>query len=362
MNSHKNRETIIITGAGGFVGINFLEYFTEKGYRVIGLEKNKECIEEIENCGAEAVICDLLCDDIESIFNEGDYLLHVAGLFRFDVPLKALYLINAKLVDVVMRNALKANFKHIIHFSTTATYGNPNIRPIDENIPQKPNDMYGLTKLKGEQIAWKYYKEYNLPITVIRPTLIYGPRNPFGMGLFIALGSLMIDGLKIKNVIGIKGASHMHLVHVEDLARACEFLMKRDDTIGEAYNIADDNPIPLDELMANVLSSFKGIKVKNIFPFSKNLIKRITKLAKTKAFDGINKILQKSWESLGERGNFDGKKIIMHLSPEWMEYLHADFKFSNKKLRDLGFEFKYPHPKEGVIQNILWYRQNRWMP
>jgi nucleoside-diphosphate-sugar epimerase len=359
-----NKKTVVLTGAGGFVGLNLSRYFAEQGYKVIGLEINKECLDEISACGAEAVECDLLKDDLVPIFKDADYLIHIAGLFRFDAPTRVMLTVNRDLVDVVLEAASKVNFKHIVHFSTTAIYGSPLTFPITEKYPQKPNDNYGKTKLMGEKIAWEYFKEKNLPISIIRPTLIYGPGNPYGIGQFIAFGSLLMDGLRLKRMINLKGGTHMHLVNVKDIARICHFLMEREETIGEVYNAADDTPMPVGKFIETIMSVYKDTKVMSILPHPKLLIKKLNSILikKTIPLDPVNKLLGKIWNHFARRTNILPDKFHLNISPDWVGYFIEDLAYSNKKLHELGFEFEYPHPKKGVLENIIWYKKNKWIP
>ncbi|MHA1294340.1 MAG: NAD-dependent epimerase/dehydratase family protein [Promethearchaeota archaeon] len=355
------KSTVIITGAGGFAGLNISRYFVQQGYKVVGLDINEDSLKKIKECGAEELKCDLLKDDLVPIFKNADYLIHIAGLFRFDAPTKKLYLINTKLVDKVMKAASKVDFKHIIHLSTTATYGVSKKLPVTEDFPQKPIDTYGKTKFLGEKIAWEYYRENNLPITVIRPTLIYGPENPYGMGIFIAFASLLKDGLRLKKFISFKGGSYIHLVHVKDIARICEFLLNRKDTIGQAYNAADDTPMRVGTFIETMSSIFEDLDVLSFIPHSKFLLKFLIKIFRTRASHIMNRILDKTWKIFARKAGFNPNKFYLSLSPEWLGYFVTDFMYSNKKLHDLGFKFKYPHPKKGILENIIWYKKNNWI-
>ncbi|MHA1149394.1 MAG: NAD-dependent epimerase/dehydratase family protein [Promethearchaeota archaeon] len=357
-----DKGTVVLTGAGGFVGINASKYLTEQGYQVIGLDINEEALKKIEACGAIGIKCDLLKDDLNKILKDADFLIHIAGLFRFDVPIKKLYQINTKLVDVIMKAASRTQLEHIIHFSTTATYGIPKSYPIMEDFPQKPNDLYGKTKLKGEEIAWKYWRENNLPISIIRPTLIYGPENPFGIALFLAFNSLLNEGIGLKKYINIRKGTYTHLVHVSDVVRISEFLFHKKESIGNAYNVVDDHPLSAGELMETIININNDGECVNIIPYSKKLMKIINKLAKTRVFDFVNPIFNKLWRNLGRRANFNAEKIDLHISPDWLGYFSTDFNYSNKKIHDLGYEFLYPHPKKGLIDNALWYKENKWIP
>ncbi|MHA1439895.1 MAG: NAD-dependent epimerase/dehydratase family protein [Promethearchaeota archaeon] len=376
----KNKETVILTGAAGFVGINMTKVLIEEGYNVIGLDINDNGLNIIKECGAEVKKCDMLKEDLVSIFREGDYLIHIAGLFKFNAPAKQLFLINADLTKIVMEAATKVNFKHIIHFSTVGTYGTPaknrntspvyDYEPYKETDPQKPDNTYGISKYKGELIAWKYFHKYNLPLSIVRPSLIYGPNNRYGMAFFFQLGSYCRNLFKgpakhlllFPLALLFRGGTRAHFVHVEDLCRACALILRKEETIGEAYNIGDAHPISTIELFNLMLRPFRIKMPWRFVPLSRLLIKNYNKIFNDVVTKILEKVLTFCFKIYGWYMNYNPKEIPLEISKDWIGYFQSNYIWSIKKLQELGFKHKYPKLKKGILENAIWYKKNKWIP
>jgi len=377
----KKKETVILTGAAGFVGINMTKHLIDEGYHVIGLDINDEGLKIIEEIGAEALKCDMLKEDLVPIFKRGDYLIHIAGLFKFDAPANALFLINVKLSKVVMEAANKVgNFKHILYFSSVGTYGTPaknrksrkphlDVKPYKESDPLIPDNTYGLSKYLGEKFAWRYHKK-GLPISIIRPSLIYGPYNRYGMALFHQLGSycknLMTGPTKyvllFPMALPCRGGTYAHFVHVEDLCRACSLIMTREDTIGEAYTIGDMQPADTITFFNLMLSPFR-VKINwKLIPLSRFVIKNFNKFFNKYITKLLERVLSFCFKIYGWRMNYNPDEIPLEISSDWLGYFSSNFLWDISKLLALGFKHKYPTLKRGVLEACIWYKKHKWLP
>ena len=78
------------------------------------------------------------------------------------------------LLDAAVRAGTVERFLHV---STTDVYGYPQA-PCDENAPMHDAGLpYNRTKIQGEEAVWRAHREHGLPVTVVRPATIYGPRG-----------------------------------------------------------------------------------------------------------------------------------------------------------------------------------------
>ncbi|MGQ4874538.1 MAG: NAD-dependent epimerase/dehydratase family protein [Promethearchaeia archaeon] len=386
--SKKYKKSVLITGAAGFVGKHMVKEFLSKGYHVIACDINEEELKKVDsyNGDLEVIKIDMLKEDLIPLFKkvinecEEAYMINLAGLFKFDAPSMPLFLINAKLTKNVMAAALKVGgWKHIIHISTVGTYGTPaknrksspwkDMKPYREDEPQIPDNTYGLTKYMGEKCAWRYYKR-GLPISVVRPSLIYGPENRYGIGLFLQLASycrnLMKGPLKyiILSLIAIpcRGGTYAHFVHVEDICRACSLILSRDDTIGEAYTIGDLHPLNT-MVFFDLMLHCERIKMPWRFvPLSRFLIKHYDLIFNRYVTRILEKILKFCFMIYGWHMKYNPEEIPLEISKEWLGYFKSNFIWDISKLKKLGFKHKYPHMKKGVIENVIWYKKKRWLP
>jgi len=377
--SSSKKETVIITGAAGFYGINMTKLLVENGYKVIGLDINDGGLRLIEECGANARKCDLFKENLTEIFKEGDYLINIVGLFKFDAPTMPLFHINAKLVKIVMEAALKANsFKKIIHVSTVGTYGTPaknrnsspyaDLVPYSENDPQIPDNIYSVTKYMGEKIAWRYH-EKGLPIAIVRPSLIYGPENRYGIGMFLQLGSycrnIMKGPLKYLLLAPLalpcRGGTLATFIHVEDLCRATLLIMEKDETTGEAYTVGDPHPVNTIAFMDLMLRPFRLNINWRIIPLSRFLIKRYDLIFNRYTTILLEKLLNFFFKVYGWHMNYNPEEIPISIAREWIGYFKSNYYWDVRKLLKLGFRPKW-NLRRGVLANTIWYKKHKWLP
>jgi nucleoside-diphosphate-sugar epimerase len=124
--------------------------------------------------------------------------------------------------------------ERFLHVSTTDVYGYP-LEPCDESAPMHDAGLpYNRTKIQAEEAVWRAHREYGLPVTVLRPATIYGPR---GKDFVVEIATLLrqrwmllIDG----------GRSPGGFTYVDHVAQAMMDAAASPVTLGRAYNICDE--------------------------------------------------------------------------------------------------------------------------
>ncbi len=384
----KFKRSVLLTGAAGFLGKSMVKVYLAEGYHVIATDINEAEMKKLEPLGGdlELVKIDMLKEDLVPLFKrvveeaEEPYIVNIAGLFKFDAPAMSLFLINVRLTKNVMDAALKVGgWKHIVHISTVGTYGTPannrktswylDYEPYKENEPQIPDNTYGVTKYMGENCAWRYYRR-GLPISIVRPSLIYGPENRYGMGLFLHLASytrnIMRGPMKyimmLPMAIPCRTPTYASFVHVEDISRASALILSKPESIGEAYTVA--TPKAMDTIsFFTLMHHCERVKIDwRLVPFSKFLIQHYDSIftaQTTKLFERIFRVLFKMYEW---HMHYDSSQIPLEISKDWLGYFKSNYIWDTSKLKALGFQWKYPNLKRGVIENVIWYKKNKWLP
>ena len=133
------------------------------------------------------------------------------------------------------RNLLDASLKkgvsHVIHLSTADVYGDA-AGIVDENSPYHyTGNPYNRMKIDAEKICWEY-REKGLPITIFRPSIVYGP--------FSASWSLRFAAMFLAGEGGVYegyGEGRCNLVYVDDLARTILGALDLADAQGKVFNI-----------------------------------------------------------------------------------------------------------------------------
>jgi len=181
---------------------------------------------------------------------------------------------------------------------------------------------------KGRQGRLKY--------TILRPTTVYGPRGGYGArSLFTAMMGTPVVSVPA-NFLG-----HLPFVHVEDVAGAGLYLAQSDKAENETYNLNDDTEmttVDYMQTMARLLGKpfFKlpPVPIRQIVDAALPLLRAQLYLTR------------------------DLLKVKPLAEPQLVAYLPEDFHFSNRKLKDTGFVFKYPDARMAFPATLKWYVEN----
>ena len=140
----------------------------------------------------------------------------------------------------MIQAALEHGVRRFVHVSSIGVYPErPDGAVISEDDGYDDNTGrggYTRSKILADQLAFWYARTQSAPITVIRPATIYGPGGK---------NNLVRVGVKKGrfNIIFGDGGSIMPLVYVDNVVDALVLAARRDEAIGRAYNIVDDDRI-----------------------------------------------------------------------------------------------------------------------
>jgi nucleoside-diphosphate-sugar epimerase len=119
-------------------------------------------------------------------------------------------------------------------------------RPVREDDPPRPIEGYGQSKLEAEQAVLRYAGR--LPVTIIRPAAVYGPRDRDFLRAFrLAARSIAIHAVPRQNRFSI--------VHAADLVDALLRAAERPEAVGRTYNVANDAPVSWQALYAEIAAA-----------------------------------------------------------------------------------------------------------
>ena len=220
------------------MGSHLVEALVARGEEVRALVRPTSKIAHLESLGVELVYGDL--NDVQSLITatQGiERVYHCAALAADWGTSETFHAANVTGVRNLLEAALEAGVSKFIHVSTTDVYGYPDY-PADETAPYRLRDwQYGDTKIEGERLVWIYYHQHDLPITVVRPVTIYGPRSTT---FVLDIVELLKNGSMVHIGKGNKPGGLAYVTNVVDvLLRAAD----SESSLGQAYNVSDGSDV-----------------------------------------------------------------------------------------------------------------------
>jgi dihydroflavonol-4-reductase len=230
---------IFVTGATGKVGSRFVPYLLKQGHAVRILVRNPERATTLKEQGAEVISGDLLDNENLTEAIQGvEAVVHIAAQFRGGVSEEVAQAVNLDATIKLAKAALEAGITRFVFTSTSNVYANIKVnRPCrEDDVLTPPTAVYPKTKLAAEEVLLTFYREQGLDLRILRLAFVYGDRDPH-----------------IEEVLPFMSnwnpSKQQSVVHHEDVSQALLLAATTPGIGGRIYNVADDNPISVGELV-----------------------------------------------------------------------------------------------------------------
>ncbi|HUQ51838.1 MAG TPA: NAD-dependent epimerase/dehydratase family protein [Gammaproteobacteria bacterium] len=247
---------ILVTGGTGFTGTALVRKLLADGHSVVALDyKEGLAASELKRRGAEVLLGSVTDRELVTRAMQGvDVVHHLAAAFReLNVPEQHYYEVNVDGTRNVLAAAARAGVQKVIYCSTCGVHGNIDDPPASEDAPIQPADYYQQTKYEAEPFVREWNRR-GLRTTILRPAAIYGPGDPerfFMIFKRVARGVFPMFG---------NGKTLYHPLYIDNLVDAFIAAMPLDVGNGEAYLIADEHYVEIEELVKAVASAL-GVTV-----------------------------------------------------------------------------------------------------
>jgi nucleoside-diphosphate-sugar epimerase len=327
---------VLITGASGFIGYHLIEAAQKEGLEVHAAVRRSSNVNHLKKFNPVFVYPALSDKEaLKKLLKEGDYsyIIHAAGATRAKNT-QAYNLINADYTRLLAEAALEADIplKRFLFMSSLAALGPLSYaeeQPITENSLPLPITSYGKSKLLAEKMLEELTA---LPLTTIRPTAVYGPREK---DLFILFKTLN-QGLDA--YIG-KEPQRLSFVYVKDLAEVTVAALLKGQNERQVYNISDGFAYDRYAL-ADAFREASGKKPRRIhLPVGVlKLAANIMELGAT--FSSVAPVVNR-------------EKVKELTAPNWFCSIEA-------AKRDLQYQPHY-NLNKGIAETWQWYKANDWI-
>ena len=238
---------VLVTGANGLTGSYLCKNLLRRGDRVRALVRRRSNLEMLKGVDVEYAHADLANGaPLDEAMKGIDVVFHIAALYRTEgVPKRVFYEVNVDGTERLLKAAKAAAVSRFVHCSTVGVQGEIKDPPATEQAPFNPGDHYQLSKMEGELLARRFFRERQLPGTVVRPVGIYGPGDTRFFKLFN-----FINNSKFR-MIG-DGKVLYHMTYVEDLAEGIALAGEKDEALDEVFTIGGEEYVSLADLVARI--------------------------------------------------------------------------------------------------------------
>lgn len=332
--SKRSGDVALVTGANGFIGSHLVEELLNQGCYIRCLVRKTSDLRWLE--GLDVQIIRGSYDDEESLAAAAlgvDNIYHIAGAVKARKPAD-FYRANTEATARLAQAAVKVNpgLKRFVFSSSQAAVGpSPCLdKPKCELDECRPVSDYGRSKLLAERELLKLSDR--LPITIIRPPSVYGPRDTeiFMYFQWISRGLALLPGIRKR---------YAHLIYVKDLARGMVQASGSEETIGKTYFLAEDKSYSWQEIsdLIAVRLGKKPLKVPVPLSFAR--------------FSAI----------LSEAGAFVARRPTQFTRQKVSEMAQRFWTVSSEAAKhDFGFACEFDLAR-GMAETAGWYRENGWL-
>jgi nucleoside-diphosphate-sugar epimerase len=251
MKTRADAPLTLVTGATGFTGSHLVRALVADGERVRVIVRSAARAQAMLPAEVEVFEGELLDPPaIRRAMRDVQVVYHLAAAYREARHEDAHYqAVNVGASANLLEAAVANGVRRYVHCSTVGVHGDIASPPADEETEYRPGDVYQVSKCEAEQLALSYRDR--LPLSVARPTAIYGPGDTRLLKMF-----RMVARRRFPLLGG--GENYYHMVYVNDLVRGLRLLGTHARAIGEVFILGGERYLKLSEL-SGLIAAAAGV-------------------------------------------------------------------------------------------------------
>ncbi|MDF1563115.1 MAG: NAD-dependent epimerase/dehydratase family protein [Deltaproteobacteria bacterium] len=324
---------IFLTGGTGFLGSHVAEKLIAEQHEVRALVRASSKTDHLEALGVELVHASLETGEGLAEALEGcEGVVHCAGIVKARSR-EEFFRVNEGGTRTLVEEVLAAApaLKRFVHISSLEAQGpSPTAEEDTSRAEPHPVTHYGESKLAAEKVVLEYADR--LPVTILRPTAIYGPRDIEMFAFFQSVS---------RGLMPLMGGGHLRatVVYGPDAAEAIVKTLLTDHPSGTTHYLTDGADYTWGEMGEVILESLgKSWALRLALPVW--LFRFVA-------------LFSEAW------GKLTGKAVM--LTRNKVNALEGHWLCSPASMEELvGWKPRYPW-KEGVPLTVEWYRKERWL-
>jgi nucleoside-diphosphate-sugar epimerase len=243
----------LITGATGFVGGHLAEACVRKEQTLSAIVRPNSNTRELEKLGAILYRGELNDTNlVRQAIAEADVVVHCAAKVGDWGPVDEYRRVNVEGLRVLLDACKGMALSRFIHMSSLGVYQVRHHEGTNETepLPRTHRDGYSQSKVEAEMLANRYYHDFGVPVVILRPGFVYGPRDRTVL-------PRIIDNLR-KGAMRYPGGgeSVLNTIYVENLIDAIFLAVESDKAVGETFNLTDGERVTKRQFIETIAHAF----------------------------------------------------------------------------------------------------------
>lgn len=316
-----------VTGGTGFIGRHLVTSLVEQGVQARVLTRRPDLLGHLwPKADVEPWVGDLrMPETLRGFAANARVIYHLGGETRdatcFDK-------VNATGTKNLLEACRGEKLTRFVHLSSVGVIGATGAGEVSESTSCHPKNAYERSKYAGEQMALAAFEKFHMPVTLIRPTIVFGEEpNRDRDSLAMLLTALQKGWFRF---VGTED-SVANYIYVGDVVKVCLLLAETDKATGEVYIVSDSCPL---RAFVGAAAEFLGVGMPGHLP---------------------------TWLAYILAGGFEVGARVANFSPPLtvgrVRALTSRIFYSNDKLRKkLGFSPTVGW-REGLRRTLEWYER-----
>jgi NAD dependent epimerase/dehydratase len=254
------QSTVLVTGAGGFIGSHLCELCLAEGAKVRAFvhynsRSDWGMLEDLDKKNLkniQVIAGDLR--DLEAVrraIHGCHRVYHLGALigipYSYGNPADVVQTNVAGTLNV-LQACLDSGVERLVQTSTSEVYGTAQYVPMDEKHPLNPQSPYAASKVGSDKLAESFYRTYGLPVVVVRPFNTYGPRqSPRAV-----IPTILVQALQSRSVHLGSVDTKRDLTFVKDTARGFIAASTAPKVEGETIQLGSQREYAISELVDTI--------------------------------------------------------------------------------------------------------------
>ena len=256
-------KSVLVTGAGGFIGSHLTEHLVELGAHVTAFVRYNsrsdwgllELLPKRKLDRIEIIAGDLRDSEaVHQAVKKSNIIFHLGSLIS--IPYSYVHPRETVETNVmgalnIMSSARESSSEKVIHTSTSEVYGTAIYVPIDEKHPLQGQSPYSASKIAADMVAESFYRSFNVPVAIIRPFNTFGPRQSARAVIPTIITQALAATPKV--TLGSLRPTRDY-TYIDDMVNAFIKVAESRNSIGQIVNIGSNFEISIGDIAQKVLS------------------------------------------------------------------------------------------------------------